>query len=309
MLTRETFLGPWAGPPVAWTDADQFDEQTYRGDVARCCDADVPGIYTAGTTGEFYAMDLDEFKAVTRATIDEAHRHGKPVMIGCTSTYTLGACRRAAFAAELGADAVQLALPFWMEVEDSQVVTVFKEVSAATEGLPMSLYDTTRAKKCPTLDQHRAIKDAVPNYLMVKANAGTLGATPEGCTALSELVNVFVGEVRWAQLGPYGAVGCCSAMVYWNPRVVSAMWESLHGRDWAALDAWRDKLAALHEFFAAEYDVRGFTDTAFDRMGGVASGFLRTSLRSRGPYVSATARDVEILREWYRAHFPEMLEL
>ena len=55
-----------------------------------------------------------------------------------------------------------------------------------------------RAKKALTLDQHRAIKDAVPSYLVVKANGGTLGCTPEGCRALSEFVNVFVGEHEFA---------------------------------------------------------------------------------------------------------------
>ena len=71
MLTRETFVGPWAGLPVAWSDQDEFDEQTYRADIARCCEAGVSGIYTNGTTGEFYAMEFDEFKAVTRAAIGE----------------------------------------------------------------------------------------------------------------------------------------------------------------------------------------------------------------------------------------------
>ena len=52
-LTRDTFTGPWAGLPVAWTDDDRFDEVTYRADVARCCQAGIPGVYTGGTTGEF----------------------------------------------------------------------------------------------------------------------------------------------------------------------------------------------------------------------------------------------------------------
>lgn len=46
MLTRETFIGPWAGLPVAWQDDYSFDESTYRSDVARCCAAGVPGVYT-----------------------------------------------------------------------------------------------------------------------------------------------------------------------------------------------------------------------------------------------------------------------
>jgi hypothetical protein len=54
---------------------------------------------------------------------------------------------------------------------------------------------------------------------------------------------------------------------------------------------------------------KGFTDTAYDRLGGVSSGFLKTSLKSRGPYKAATEVDVRELRQWYQAHFPEMLEI
>src|SRR6185369_6892372 len=58
-----------------------------------CCDLQVPMISGRGlgATGEFYAMELEEFKVVARATVEECHARGKPAMIGCTSTYTLGA--------------------------------------------------------------------------------------------------------------------------------------------------------------------------------------------------------------------------
>ena len=110
MLTREIFIGPWAGLPVAWTDDDRFDEQTYRQDVARCCEAGVPGVYSGGTTGEFYAMEFEEFKAVARATVEECRSRNTPCMIGCSSTYTLGAIRRAKIARELGAECEQVDL-------------------------------------------------------------------------------------------------------------------------------------------------------------------------------------------------------
>ena len=84
MMSRETFRGPWAGLPVAWTDAGNFDEETYRQDVRRCAEAGMPGVYTGGTTGEFYAMEFQEFQAVARATVEECHAGGKPAMIGCT---------------------------------------------------------------------------------------------------------------------------------------------------------------------------------------------------------------------------------
>lgn len=308
MLTRENFKGPWAGLPVSWTDDDRFDERTYRADVAACGKAGMPGVYTGGTTGEFYAMEFDEFKAVARATVEECRRYRVPCMIGCTSTYTLGACRRAAYAAELGADAIQVALPFWMPVGDDQIVPFFKEVAAAAPGLAFSVYETRRAKVALTLDQHRAVRDAVPRYLMVKANEETLGHSPDGCRALSEFVNVFVGEDQFAALGRCGAKGSCSSMVYWGPAFLLGLWRSVEAGNWAAADRGCAKIAELLNFLFGQWGARGFTDTDFDRLGGRAGGFLKVGLRARGPYPHPTPADVEIWQRWCREHFPEMLE-
>lgn len=307
-LTRERFRGPWAGLPVAWTAGGSFEEATYRRDVRRCAEAGVPGVYTGGTTGEFYAMELDEFRAVARATVEECHASGTPAMIGCTSSYTLGACRRAAYAAELGADAIQIALPFWLEIGDPQIVPFVQEVARASGGMALSLYDTRRARKRLKLDQHRAIKDAVPQYLMVKSTAGTIGATPHGCARLARFVNVFVGETRWADLGPRGAAGSCSSAVYWGPRFVLDLWKQVESQRWRAVQAGCAKLGKLFDFLFQSFGARGFTDSAYDRLGGIASGFLKTSLLCRGPYPHPTREDARLLRAYLSRQFPALLE-
>lgn len=308
-LTRETFVGPWAGLPVAWSEEGQFDADTFRRDVQACCQAGAPGVYSGGTSGEFYAMEFEEFQQISQVMVETCHQQQRPAMVGCTSTYTDGACRRADWAAQIGADAIQVALPFWMEVAEEEVVPFFRDVARAAPGTPLSIYETTRSKKALTLAQHQAIKDAVPDYMMVKANASTVGATADGCEALSCFVNVFVSENSWAELGPRGAAGCCSALIYWNPRVTLQLWDQLRRADWAGLQKQSEKLAALSQYLSAHFGVRGFTDTAYDRMGGRASGFLQTSLRNRAPYTSATLEDVDHLRRWYQENFPEMLQL
>ena len=307
-MTRENFRGPWAGLPVAWDVAGAFDEETYRIDIRRCADARMPGVYTGGTTGEFYAMELDEFRAIARATVEECHAGGTRAMIGCTSTYTLGACRRAACAAEFGADAIQIALPFWLEIGESQIVPFVRDVVRASGGLALSIYETSRAKRMLTLDQHRAIKDAVPQYLMVKSTAGALGATPEGCTALSEFINVFVGETRWSDLGPLGAAGGCSSAVYWGPRFIMSLWDHVEAKDWPAVRAGGDKLDGLFKFLFRTFGNRGFIDGGYDRIGGIASGFLKTSIHHRGPYPSPTLADVQMVRAYYEQCLPEFFE-
>jgi 4-hydroxy-tetrahydrodipicolinate synthase len=306
-LTRETFVGPWAGLPVAWTDEDRFDEETYRADVAACCRAGVPGVYTGGSTGEFYALELDEFRAIAQATVTVCHEHGTPCMVGCTATSTRGAMIRAACAAEIGADAIQIALPFWLPIPADQIVPFFRDVAAAAPGLALSVYETQRAKVTLTVPQHRAIKEAVPQVLMVKANDGTVGRDEEGCRALSEFVNVFVGENVLAKLARHGACGSCSSVVYWSPRFMLGLWEHVRAQEWEAADAESAKLDGLFQFLFETWGQRGFVDTSYDRLGGVAGGFLKTSLRCRAPYPHATQQDVETWRAWCREHLPEML--
>jgi len=312
MLTREQFVGPWAGLPIAWTALApdcRFDEATYRADVARCCAAGVPGVYTGGTTGEFYALEIEEFRAVTDATVGECHAAGVPAMIGCTATHTAGVIRRARYAAEAGADAIQVALPFWMEVPDAEVLPFFTAVSAAVRGMPITIYETLRARKAIPLEIHRAIHEAVPAVIGVKANDGTVGKTPEGCAAISEWYNVFVGEPALAELGPHGAVGSCSSLVYQNPRIVLQAAELLRDQRWEELAAWTDRLRRLIVEGLAPCLAAGLVDSALDRVLGLSAGFLRTSLHCRPPYPSATPEQLEGFRGWLRAHDPEFLEL
>ena len=98
-------------------------------------------------------------------------------------------------------------------------------------------------------------------------------------------------------------------MVYWNPRVILNVWREVEQRNWIAVGHWHEKIDLLHHFLHDEFGPKGFTDTAYDRLGGVASGFLKTSLRSRPPYPSASEEDVRTLRCWYQKQFPEMLQL
>jgi len=309
MLTSEEMTGVWAGLPVAWDGNLQFDEEVYRADVKRTCQSGVSGVYTAGTTGEFYAMEFDEWRTITRVTVEECKKHGTPVMIGVTSTYTLGAVRRAAYAAEVGADAIQVALPFWMELDDHHIVPFFKTVCDAAPGLALTIYETTRAKKTLTADQHRMIKNATGSYLAVKSNASTIGCTPEGCRELSGFVNVWVGEKEWSRLGPYGANGCASALVYMNPRVILQMLTLLQQKKWEELKPWTDLVRKLVGQGLAPFLEKGFTDTAFDHMMGVATGFLTMNVRSRGTYTSANEDDVRQLRDWMKINTPQLLDL
>ncbi|MAE66679.1 MAG: hypothetical protein CMJ18_20615 [Phycisphaeraceae bacterium] len=308
MLTRNQLVGPWAGLPVAWKEDWSFDEAAYRADLERTCRAGVPGVYTAGTSGELYAMEFDEWKAISDVTVDVCRACGIPSMLGITSTYTLGAQRRAEYALKIGADAVQIALPYWLEIKDAEVIPFFKDVAASCPELALTLYETARAKKCLTIEQHREIQEAVPAYLAVKSNANTVGHTSEGCRQLSEFVNVWVSECKWDELGPHGAIGCASALVYMNPRVIMSMFRMLQRQEWDELNKWC-AILRRHNTGLDPFTQLGFEDTAYDHMQGAVTGFLQMHPRSRGPYISCTPEHVAQFRAWMQQNVPELLDL
>jgi dihydrodipicolinate synthase/N-acetylneuraminate lyase len=304
-LTRQSFIGPWAGLPVAWDERDEFDEQATRADVAHLAENGVPGVYTGGTSGEFYAQTEDEFCAIASAVVDEAHAHGMPAMIGCTALGTKAALQRIEFAASIGADAVQLAAPFWLPLAEHEIVPFFTATASAAGPMAYSVYETRRSKISLTLDQHRAIRDAAPNYLMVKANAETIGCTPEGCAALSEFVNVFISEHLWADFAEAGVVGACSATVYANPAIVMAWSAHLAANDVPALRQDAALFEKLYGWAFAAFANRGFQDSAWDRLIGNATGFLTAGITTRRPYSCATAEDLARFRAWIAAEAPE----
>ncbi len=189
------------------------------------------------------------------------------------------------------------------------IVSFFKAVCDACPGLALNVYETQRAKKVLTVEQHRAVYEATGCYIGVKANVDTVGRTPEGCTRLSKFINVWVSENKWNQLGPHGAIGSASALVYMNPRIILHMFHLVTQKKWDELAPWSSMLDRLINEGLAPFTAKGYTDTAYDRLMGVATGFLSMSIRSRGPYTSANEDDVRQLRAWMEAHTPELMDL
>ena len=196
-----------------------------------------------------------------------------------------------------------------MDMDNRMILPFFKEVVEACPDIALSIYETRRTKKTLSLEQHRAVFDSTGSYLAVKSNEGTLGCSSEGCEQLSKFVNVWVGEDKFNALGPYGAIGSASALVYMNPRFILHMFDLLSKKQWNELQPLTDQVTRLIEEGLKPFAARGFTDTAFDRLMGKTSGFLTMNVRSRGTYTSPTDEDVYSLQKWVQENTPELLLL
>ena len=305
-LTPAVLRGMWAGLPVPWTEKDEIDEEALRENVRRICRAGAPGVYTHGTTGEFYAQTAEEWKRVAKATVEECRASGTPTQVGCTALYTGEVIRRVAFAQESGADGVQIAFPFWMEVTDSQAVRFLKEVTTAVPGMPVIIYNTGRSKKPLTADFLKRIVEAgIPVV-------GCKGArNPEELQALlaaAPQVKFFVGEPDLAGWWKFGARGCYSSFIYACPRFMLRYTGLCERVDPEAQTIARGLQQLIADYVVPRYQ-KGMYDTAFDRIFTTATGFLTGKLLlSRGPYDSPTAKDVEDFRAWCAQKLPQFIE-
>src|SRR5581483_2719239 len=146
-LSRQTLRGVWAALLTPWNDDDSLDESRLAKEVRSYGGTRVNGVYTGGTTGEFYAQDDATFERITKITCDAAHAVSLPIQIGCTALSTRTARLRIRTAVHAGADGIQIALPFWLELKDDEVLSFLRDIAVEAGPVPLVLYETMRAKR------------------------------------------------------------------------------------------------------------------------------------------------------------------
>jgi|YNPBryantNP2012_1023418.scaffolds.fasta_scaffold02666_4 dihydrodipicolinate synthase/N-acetylneuraminate lyase len=305
MLSVATLRGMWAGLPVAWTEDDRFDEPRYRRNVRRTCQAGAHGAYTHGSTGEFYAQTFEEWLAVARATLEEAHACGVPVQIGVTDLATRQVIRKMESAAQLGADAVQTALPFWMPLSQAEAVGFFADLARAVPGMPIVLYATGRAKTPITPELLRRALDAGVPLIGCKYT-GPVADIPALVRACPE-ISFLVGEADLATGMAAGARGSCSAYIYVCPQYMLRYYALCEAGAWEAARAIEEHIKAWHAGPCQHLFAKGMQDSALDRTFAHAAGFIEIELRCRPPYVSASQEDLEQYIRLCREGFSEFL--
>jgi dihydrodipicolinate synthase/N-acetylneuraminate lyase len=304
-LTSETLKGMWAGLPVPWDAEDQLDEASLRENVRRVCKVGVHGVYTHGTTGEFYAQSEEEWKRVVDATVEASRPWGIPTQIGCTALWTAEVIRRVAYSQKAGADGVQIAFPFWMELTDAQAIRFLNEVTSAVPGMPIIIYNTERSKKPLTADLLKRLMDVKIPVIGCKGVR-----SPEELQAFKEIapqIVFFVGENNLADYWKFGARGVYSSFIYACPRFMLRYFKLCEEGNPEAFTIGKSLQRFINEFVVPRYQ-KGMYDTGFDRTFAVMTGFLTGSLLlSRPPYDASSPKLVEECREWFAQNLPEFI--
>jgi 4-hydroxy-tetrahydrodipicolinate synthase len=124
-------------------EAGEIDEAAFRGQIRFMLAKKVQGICVGGSTGEGYALEVDELRRLSAVAVEEVAGR-LPVVSGIIATSTREAIRRARAVADLGVAALQITPTFYVfKADDEDTFRHFKAISDAVP-LPIIIYNVIR---------------------------------------------------------------------------------------------------------------------------------------------------------------------
>ena len=302
MLTRENLSGVWAGLPTPFDSKGNLDTDCLAENIRRACQFDIGGVYSTGGTGEFYAVEFDEFKRMTDVFVSEAHAAGKPMQMGVTWSYTRGVIRRVEYAQQAGADGVQVAFPYWFMVSPEDAFRFFKDISSACPGMPIIHYNSINARRKLNGAEYHRIASEVPELIGTKfpSNDAFIWQT---LTAQSpELAHFTAPEVSLPTAMMYGARGCYSIYIVIVPELMLRYYRLCVEKRWDEATPISQHISAFFNDAIVPLLKRGYVDCALDKAAAEIAGLLVPPGPPVPPYRALSAEDMQFLRSKMQEH-------
>jgi 4-hydroxy-tetrahydrodipicolinate synthase len=309
-LTAETFVGIWAPIALPWDENYQLDEAQYRENLRRVVAAGVQGIYTTGSTGEGYALDLEEFQRIVDIMLEEVLPSGIATQACWYDLTTAKTVRALKYLQGTEIGAAQVALPFWMTLTEREMLKFWSDLSAACPDLPLVIYENklTTGWAFRGADYQR-IKEVAPTLIGTKAGfSGDLEGLIEAIHLTPDL-SYMVRLDQYVAAWQHGARACHSALAVQAPQFPVQVYELLRAGRYEEAEtlAQRSHGVLMWLWRLAEELGAEMHDPTFDK--GVASltGFLGGSRRTRPPYMAWSEAIWEALRSRLEKEHPEFM--
>lgn len=209
----------------------------------------VHGLFPFGTTGEFYAVNDEEYvkalETVRDAVKDLRTAQGKPVQLlaGCSHITTRGVIHLAKLVEQVGGyDAISVLTPMFVSQTDEELYTYYKTIAENTT-MPVIMYNNkpkTNVGISPAVTSRLAHE--VENIIGVKDSTGDMTNCEEYLRLTMDVrdkFNVMMGRDTMIYAGlAYGCSGAVASCANVAPRVVADIYDKYVAGDLAgALEA------------------------------------------------------------------------
>jgi 4-hydroxy-tetrahydrodipicolinate synthase len=228
---------PFSGGRVAEDTFAEFVEWQ----IAEGSNALVP----CGTTGEVATLDAAEHREVIAHAV-RASNGRVPVIAGCGTYDTAASLERIRTAADVGADAALVVVPYYNKPSQSGLAAHFLHL-AEHSALPIVVYNVPSRTVADISVETLATVAKHPRIVAVKDATGNLGRVSAQRLACGKDFCQLSGNDDMALgFNAMGGVGCISVTANVAPRLCSDFQKAMHENRWADALKLQDRLYPLH---------------------------------------------------------------
>ena len=219
-------------------------------------DGGVHGLFPFGTTGEFYAVNDQEFVKALETVRDAAKgrkdRYGNPVQLlaGCSHITTRGVIHLARLVEQVGGyDAISVLTPMFISQTQDELYTYYRTIAENTS-LPVIMYNN-KPKTNVTIAPATVARLAqdCPNIIGVKDSTGDMTNCEEYLRLTApyrDRFNVMMGRDTMITAGlVYGCSGAVASCANVAPRLVADIYDKFRDGDLAGSLEAQYRLAPL----------------------------------------------------------------
>jgi 4-hydroxy-tetrahydrodipicolinate synthase len=199
-------------------------------------------IVPTGTTGESPTLSHEEHEQVISAVVDAAAGRAK-VMAGTGSNSTAEAIRLTCWAAEAGADAALVVVPYYNKPTQQGMYEHFKAIAAEVE-IPLCVYNIPGRTAINLEPQTLERLAELPEITMVKEATGQMDQASQ-ILASTDLTVLSGDDSLTLPLMAMGARGVISVVGNIVPRDMIALIEEFEAGNLEAARGWHHKLFPL----------------------------------------------------------------
>jgi 4-hydroxy-tetrahydrodipicolinate synthase len=228
---------PFSGGRVAEDTFAEFVEWQ----IAEGSNALVP----CGTTGESATLTRDEHREVIAHTVQIADGR-VPVIAGCGSYSTAVAIEMVRAAADVGADAVLVVVPYYNKPSQAGIAAHFTAVAEASP-LPVVVYNVPSRAVADISVETLAKIARHPKIVAVKDATGNLGrVSDQRLKCGEEFVQLSGNDDMALGFNAMGGVGCISVTANVAPRLCADFQRAMRENRWDEALKLQDRLYPLH---------------------------------------------------------------
>lgn len=305
-VTRENLHGVWVAIATPFDERDRFDEAVFRENIRRLHAAGVHGIYTTDSDGEFYAIEIDEFRQIINVFADETQHLRIPAQVGVTWCNTQGMVDRLRHAAAAGIQGAHVGHPFFMPMSADSYRPFWSDIAAAVpDRFALVHYNTPRVHNTQRGADYALLLREIPNLIGTKHVGADMIEFQELVAASPELAH-FTNEAGFTPYTMFGARGIYSWFANFNARYMVEWWNLMAAGDW---DGAQERQRRMHAFITASHVLHegGNLHGILGKAVTACSPFLIPSRRTRRPYLPVPDAQVERFRRIVADRFADML--